>query len=147
MLQYKDITYDPITGYFYRNGKRAGSLAVNGYRVICVDYKDITEHRLVFLMVDGKLPDHDVDHINGIRDDNRLVNLRKVTRQQNLFNRGKTVNKSLPKNIYSHGKKYRVKMKIDGVTNHFGYFDDLEMAELVAAEVADKYHGEYARHE
>jgi hypothetical protein len=43
-------------------------------------------HRLVWFVVHGKFPDGDIDHINGNRSDNRIENLRDVTRRANLQN-------------------------------------------------------------
>lgn len=84
----------------------------------------------------------DIDHINGNREDNRIENLREATRQQNLFNKRST--RGLPKNVYSSGERYRVKMKVDGVTKHYGYFETLEQAAGKAAEVQKFHHGEFA---
>ena len=49
--------------------------------------KQYQAHRLAFLLVHGVLPDKDVDHINGQRNDNRWENLRVVDRATNMANR------------------------------------------------------------
>ena len=43
-------------------------------------------HRIIWLYVFGELPKEQIDHINHIRDDNRLCNLREVTHQENAKN-------------------------------------------------------------
>ncbi len=97
------IAYCPETGDFTwkveRRGGRnnafvfalAGALAgfvTHGYRVIVVEQNRINAHRIAFALMNGAfLPRHmDVDHINGIRDDNRWCNLRSATRSQNMQN-------------------------------------------------------------
>lgn len=151
MLEIKEaLTYDPISGVLYFKDTGLPIKTHNtcqGYFGVSYDGVSYLAHRLIFLLVDGTLPEKDVDHINGIKTDNRFSNLRKVTRQQNTFNRSKNLNKDLPKNVYLHkpSGRYQVKMKINKETRHFGYYDDLELAEFVAQEVQAKYHGEYAR--
>lgn len=71
---------------------RAGSLTKSGYRHIIFDNKKYPEHRLIWFYVHGKFPDGQIDHINHIRDDNRLCNLREVSHSENARNR--TKNKS-----------------------------------------------------
>lgn len=86
--------YDPETGDFIcltRNPKRrvgdlAGTINKNGYRVISFGPKKYAAHRLVWLYVYGRWPTQEIDHINGVRTDNRLCNLREATRRQNLAN-------------------------------------------------------------
>jgi hypothetical protein len=92
------LHYDADTGRFIRAkavnnrtkvGQAAGRINSDGYVVISVDNVTHTAHRLAFLWMTGTYPCHagPVDHINGIRDDNRWSNLRQVTAQQNQHNR------------------------------------------------------------
>lgn len=139
------VKYAPDTGDFYTDSKRkVGWVAHNGYYYVHYLGKQVLAHRLAFFLTEGEWPPDDVDHINGNRTDNRMSNLRKVSRSQNLFNRNKNLHKTLPKNVYSRGSRFMVKMKIGGVTTHFGYYDDLELAVLVAEEAQRKHHKEYA---
>ena len=139
------IRYDPTTGGFSTDTKnKVGWVAHNGYYYVQYLGKQVLAHRLALFLTEGEWLPEDVDHINGNRTDNRLANLRKVSRSQNLCNRSKNLNKELPKNVYRRGDRFIVKMKIKGVTTHFGYYDDLELATLVAEEAQRKYHKEYA---
>jgi hypothetical protein len=89
------MKYDPDTGEFTRlvqagpkalAGSIAGSMYNNGYRVICICGKDYGVHRLAWFYTYGVWPKHNIDHINGARDDNRIINLRDVTQSVNMQN-------------------------------------------------------------
>ena len=72
---------------YYKNGIQAGGFDAYGYRVIKIAYKAYKEHRLIWLLVYGRLPNKDLDHINGIKDDNKIGNLREATKSENLYNK------------------------------------------------------------
>ena len=89
------LKYDPETGLFtWRSdrganrlkGKVAGSPDTDGYTIIGIDDRPRKAHRLVFLYVFGSCPPI-VDHIDGIRVNNRLTNLRGCSRRENTYNR------------------------------------------------------------
>jgi len=91
----KLFKYDPETGEFIRLvrvckrvhvGDIAGSYHKDGYLHFHVDKKLYLSHRLDWLYVYGYFPEHQVDHKNGVRDDNRLCNLRVVSQSCNLQN-------------------------------------------------------------
>jgi len=67
-------------------GKEAGTL-IEGYRVVCFGYKNYKTSRLAWMLYYGEWPAGIIDHINGIRDDNRIVNLRDVTQRENMLNK------------------------------------------------------------
>ena len=91
------LHYDPETGLFTRLkslgkskvGNIAGCLNPEGYIQIKINYVLYRAHRLAFLYMTGKLPYDDVDHINGIRHDNKWSNLRECDNSQNMHNRKK----------------------------------------------------------
>lgn len=134
------LTYNPDTGDFIWNmsrswlakkGDKAGFLNY-GYKYIRVDKLIMACHRLAFLYVEGKMPPNDVDHINGIKDDNRWLNLRKATKSQNLCNRGIPINNSTGfkgvtinkdgifcAEVRFKGKRYRKKFKDLGEANNW----------------------------
>ncbi|WP_063927616.1 HNH endonuclease [Enterobacter asburiae] len=51
-----------------------------------IDGKKYLAHRLAFLLVHGRYPNGVIDHINGVRNDNRIENLRDVSQGQNTKN-------------------------------------------------------------
>lgn len=94
------LHYDSETGVFTwkdrnnrytkrLNGKQAGCLRNDGYLTIGIKNKLILAHRLVFLYMEGNLPENFVDHIDGVRTNNKWSNLRHATKsenEQNIFN-------------------------------------------------------------
>ncbi len=143
------LSYDTATGKFKKIGSNAkvGSFD-DGYIRIEIDRKTYYAHRLAWLYVYGKLPELNLDHINCDKSDNRIENLREVTTSQNLMNIGKNKNNtSGAKNVYFHKPtgKWQVRVTVDGRSKHFGLYDDIELADLVATEARNKYHGNFAR--
>ena len=67
-------------------GKPAGYMSNQGYYNVKVDGRCYRLHRLIWLWVYGYLPEGDLDHINRIRSDNRISNLRESSRSCNVFN-------------------------------------------------------------
>lgn len=74
-------------------GNVAGTLSkIHGYRIIGINGKKYRAHRLVWLYEYGYWPKYQIDHINHIKDDNRIVNLREVTHEDNQRNMSKSKN-------------------------------------------------------
>jgi HNH endonuclease len=94
------VDYNPVAGVFTwkvrRNGRGggvkpgdiAGTLSDQGYLMVNSGGKHYRAHRLAWAFVSGEWPTHEIDHINGVRTDNRLVNLRLVGRNENAHNIG-----------------------------------------------------------
>lgn len=128
-------------------GKQAGTFDYKGYRCIVINRKSYKAHRLVFLFHHGYLPKC-IDHINGIKSDNRIENLREATESQNKANRGKTkVNTSGFKGVFKahHGKKWRAQIKHGNKQIFLGKFDNKEEAYAKYIESSKKYFGDFAR--
>jgi len=128
-------------------GQKAGSIHSTGYRHITFMNKQHKAHRLIWLYVYGYLP-KEIDHIDGNRQNNKLENLREVTRSQNQYN--KIMQKNTASGIkgvnwHKKSKSWVVRLNVNNQPKHFGYFKDLELAELVAIEARDKFHKGYAR--
>lgn len=90
------VHYDPETGALTRLvasgstkvGDVVGSAHTAGYIEASVGSARYLVHRLIWLYVCGQWPTGEIDHINGNRRDNRLVNLQECTGAQNQQNRG-----------------------------------------------------------
>ena len=70
-------------------GAEAGYYSSNGYRSLSINYKEYRVHRIIFFYAYGKFPTLQTDHINGIKDDNRISNLRELSNQDNCRARKK----------------------------------------------------------
>lgn len=83
------LVYDEKSpsGLSYENGKHAGTLHRSGYWRVSLNKKQVSANRVVWEMFHGTIPDKmQIDHINRDRGDNRIENLRCVTRTQNMYN-------------------------------------------------------------
>jgi hypothetical protein len=126
-------------------GDVAGGLCL-GYVVIGINGKIYRAHRLAWLYIYGKWPNDQIDHVNGIKNDNRLCNLRECNQSKNNYNRKMQKNNTSGiKGVCKHKDKWMVQFKINKNVMYFGTYDDIEFAELVANEVRAKYHKEFLR--
>ena len=129
-------------------GTVAGTRCAAGYIHIQHQRKIYKAHRLIFLMHNGYMPSV-LDHIDGDKTNDRVENLREATHRQNASNAARRVdNQSGVKNVCWHKriKKWGVSLSVNRQLHHFGYYDDLEFASLVAYEARTKHHGDFARH-
>lgn len=161
------FTYDRETGVIKwrkrvsgrRGGQVAGYASSNGYTRITIKGKTYRAHRIAMLLAYGFYGDGlEVDHINHARNDNRLDNLRFVTRLSNNRNQSRrSDNTTGVTGVYyrKDQRKYRALIAVDRKLISLGSFATLEEAVEVrkAAEVKYKFnanHGnnkikEYAR--
>ena len=130
------IDYDPETGTFTRRiqlnnvmaGTILGSERYDGYLCIRILGKSYLAHRLAWFYMHGTWPNI-IDHINGIRNDNRLCNLRDVTTQINILNRPVQINNILGvRGVKQHGNKFIARISFEGYTHYLGLFDTMHGA-------------------
>lgn len=143
----KRLDYDQISGEFtwiatrsprVSPGDRAGRTDGRGYREITIDGRPYKAHRLAWLWIYGSWPVNDIDHINGVRDDNKISNLRDVTRSVNLQNqkRARCDNSCGLLGVSpSHGR-WQAEIKTPSMKIHLGTFTSPEAAH--AAYLASK---------
>ena len=139
------LDYDSNTGKFIWRGTRrvkagdnAGTINHDGYIRIKIDNRLYMAHRLAWLYVYGQWPANTIDHINRIRSDNRIENLRDVTHRENMNNT--QLGLSGHRNVYLHtqNKNWVVRIRRKGKQIHCGSFDNLETAKKVADQERDK---------
>ena len=123
-------------------GKPAGWQQPNGYWRMSIQGKSYQAHRLVWLYHNGKMPLGDIDHINGVKNDNRIENLRDVTHKVNTQNRNRAAknNKLGVMGVTLQSGKYVASIWVNGKSKRLGTFDDLELAEFVYQEAKHLYH-------
>jgi len=135
------LSYDPATGSFtwraesprsgVRAGAEAGTKTKRGYVYIGIDGKRYLRHRLAWFYVHGTWPDF-VDHKFGVKGDDRITEIRDVSRTGNQQNIRK------PQRNNSSGvlgvswnkatESWRVQVQAAGWPAHVGLFNDLQDA-------------------
>ena len=102
----------------------------NGYIVVRINKHLYKLHRILFKLYHGYDPENDIDHVNGIKSDNRISNLREASRSCNNFNAnfnpGNTGVRGVK--LTKNGNKYEARIKISGRTKHIGTFDTITEA-------------------
>lgn len=130
-----------------KEGKIAGCLTSSSYGSITVDKKQYCLHKVIFCMHHGYIPEQ-VDHIDMDRKNNKIENLRACNNSLNSMNRTVQSNNKLGiKNVCwnKQNKKWWVQVSAQGKKVVSKMFDDIELAELVAIEARNIYHGFFAR--
>lgn len=151
------VHYDHATGAFTRTvrlaqrhqvGDRA-DFSINhgpmtGYRRLSLDSRRYLAHRCAWLYVHGAWPEHDIDHINGDKGDNRIANLRDVPACVNLENkrgaRRDNASGLLGVHLHRQSGRWRARIRHDGKAVHIGMFDSPEAAHAAYLETKRKLH-------
>jgi hypothetical protein len=147
------FSYNELTGILTRKvrtsnrvkvGDEVGCLRDDYYLDVNINHKLYRVHRIIWLLVYGYMPEF-IDHINHIRNDNRLLNLREVSRQENNQNTTKQKNnKSGRVGVHFDNKrsKWVAQITINGKATPLGRFnfkkDAIEARKN--AEIANGYH-------
>lgn len=144
------LHYDQETGVFRWRFARsmhqkpwdeAGGKDNHGYTKIMLMRKMHKAHRLAWLYVTGNFPDGQVDHINGIRSDNTIKNLRIVTNKQNAENMAiRTSNTSGFRGVSFHKRSgmYEAFITHNQKKKFLGMFKDANEAAKITKEARDK---------
>ena len=151
----KLLRYDPETGKLYWKPrdestslqapqfnakfahKEAGNINSDGYLMLSVNSYCVRAHRCIYAIMTGEWPEDQIDHINGEKADNRWVNLRAVTAQQNSSNRSGWSKKTASDFIGVHrvNKKWQAQAYENGKRRHLGVFE----SEVEAAKARDAF--------
>lgn len=150
------LHYAPETGEFTWKvkpnkriaiGQQAGCYREDGYLVIRVDGRRYRASRLAWLFMEGAWPPALVDHSNRIRSDNRWVNLRLATYEENNANASlRSDNASGFKGVSFHtlAAKWAACISVSGRTRHLGMYASPEEASAAYQSAARQIRGEFA---
>ncbi|MFN3833410.1 MAG: HNH endonuclease signature motif containing protein [Allorhizobium sp.] len=137
------------------NARYAGQEALtnvnaHGYRRGRVGKRYLLAHRVIWLLHTGSWPAGDIDHIDGVRTNNRLQNLRAVTRQQNMRNqKTRSTNTSGAQGVSWDRRQgqWCVNIMVNGKNLHYGYFNDFDaaVARRKLAELQNGFHPNHGR--
>lgn len=149
MISIEDIrsqfSYNPETGLLSRisTGKPVICVGKTGYGRVSINGKQHKIHRIIWMHYHGEAPDQ-IDHINGDRFDNRIVNLRSVTKRQNSINlKLRPDNKSGCHGVnWHHSNRWIAQIRDDGKYVYLGSFANLDdaVAARKSGEVRLGYH-------
>jgi hypothetical protein len=140
LFEYRDgALYHKVSRVGCRKGDRVGSLRGDGYWKLGVMRKEYRVHRVIYEMHHGPIPEGmDIDHIDRNRSNNRIENLRVVTRSQNIENKN-------TRGCYyqKERNKWSASIKVNGKRKFLGRYDTEQEAHQVYVEAKEKYHGVY----
>jgi hypothetical protein len=124
------------------NGQGYGSGSLLGYR--------FAAHRVVWAHYHGKWPDGSIDHINQVRDDNRIANLRDVHQDENARNQKRFVtNRSGHTGVYqqARNKRWYAHIGVNGERLGLGSYKNKvdAVAARKAAEIKYNYHENHGK--
>lgn len=155
------LDYDPETGVMIwrqrfgkkrwnklHAGKRAFATLVGGYMTGRLFGKNVRAHRVLWALHYGVEPDGQIDHINGMKADNRIENLRVTTAEGNAQNRPLSCdNRTGISGVIPFGEKFRANIRCGGKLTHLGTFEHLADAVAIRkeAERAMGFHENHGR--
>jgi hypothetical protein len=152
------FSYNPWTGVLTRRvsagcakaGSVAGCRYSNGYLNVGIQGKIYKAHRLAWLYVYGSFPKHHTDHIDGVRDNNRIHNLRSVTHRENQKNQKVPCTNTSGVMGVNWDKplgKWKAQIMAEGKKKNLGYFNIKEdaMTARKSAELEFGYHKNHGR--
>lgn len=141
------LNYNPDTGFIYwkcrlpsrRKDLLAGTLTRAGYWQVSLMCKTYLAHRVAWALHYGAWPSAQVDHINRDRADNRIVNLRLATLEQQRANSVGWSLRGMPKGVAAHGPSFQAHFKGKAI----GTFPTPELAHAAYCKVAASCYGDY----
>jgi hypothetical protein len=148
------LSYNHETGLFtwlvYKQDKnKIGTIAgtykgSDKYVRIHFNYKQYFAHRLAWFYYYGEMPNMEIDHIDGNRQNNKITNLRLCTKSQNSQNQrnAKPINSTgyLGVSYIKDSNKYRARIFIDKKCKNLGDYKTPEQAHLVYLQAKRKFH-------
>ena len=154
--------YLPETGQLKRKvtvspnavvGSIAGVVNSNGYVKVGVENKVYAAHMIVWTLVKGVWPTTIIDHVNGVKSDNREDNLREADTVRNAYNQVKPRNnKSGYRGVYldttrNSAKQWKASCSVNGKRSTIGYFLTAQLAHEALVKFRELHHGEFANNE
>ena len=148
------LNYDPDTGVFtwldtrhnhVKVGSVAGTKNDTGYITIKINSSSYKAHRLAWIYMHGNIPKSmQVDHINGIRDDNRYENIRLAKghgeQAQNRRKRADNNSGFVGVNWHNAAKRWHARICVKGVRYDLGFFDTPEEANKEYVKAKIRFH-------
>lgn len=154
------LSYNPDTGemvWLVNIGKMKTKGKVAGFRdpkhgYWCIGFMGSIHgaHRMAWALYYGEQPPKEIDHINCIKNDNRIINLRACTRSQNQCNHTiRSDNTSGFKGVSwdSKRRKWIAMININKKQKNLGRFNNIDDAVRAVSMAREAYHADFCRHE
>lgn len=168
------LRYEPDTGKLFwlprgpewfsdKNGRGANAYSIfraswankeaftcignHGYYNGAIFGRTFLAHRVIWALVTGNWPKEEIDHINGVRTDNAISNLREATRLENAKNVRGRLGTLKGASWHKQCRKWRAQIKCDGSHKDLGLFETEKEAHDAYCKAAVELHGEFARTE
>ncbi len=122
-------------------GTEVGNYNDQGYKVCRFKGKAIRVHRIIWAITKGENPNEFIDHINGVKDDNRLENLRLVSNAQNLQN----MKRAKGYTFHKKNKKWTAQIAVNKKHSYLGSFDTEEEAHAAYLKAKQELHPFYVK--
>jgi len=143
------LTWKVSKGTRARPGKVVNSTDGQGYLRVYVDGTAYVAHRIIWVIMYGSIDENShIDHINGVKTDNRISNIRLVNRSGNQRNQVRNSRNSsghVGVSMCARTGKWKPFITISGKNRWLGYFDDINDA-IIARREAEAGHGFHANH-
>lgn len=144
LFDYRDgaLFWKVSTRRDFKPGHRAGGSHGCGYRSVSFDGMKFLEHRVIFLWHHGYWPENGVDHIDRCRDNNRIENLREVSRSCNALNcveRANNTSGVIGVSFDSEFKCWLSQLTLGGKRKYLGRSKDLTKAVILRWEAEVKH--------
>jgi hypothetical protein len=152
------LEYNPETGELRRKisrssnarvGQIVGTIRPDGYLSVMINGCRYQAHRVAWLLAHGEWPDDVVDHVNGIKTDNRISNLRACSQSENVMNaKTRSNNTSGVKGVCWHKAKnaWHASVCARGRRVFGGYHKNLEDAKRAVMSLREQLHREFSNH-
>ena len=123
-----------------------GTVNSAGYIVVSLLGRPVLAHRIAFMLMNGKWPNSQIDHINRVRVDNRWANLREATLAQNNVNATRSIKRDLPTGVSRTrgSSRFSATISINGRNKHLGSFPTAQAASAAYKAAKLKLHGEFS---
>ena len=134
-----------------KKGDRAGGVDIikgKPYRKLTVCGNRLKYHRVVFAIFNGRFPKDEIDHVDGNGLNNKIENLREVTRLENMKNRKMYINNASGMsgvNWHKINNKWNARISVNNKRIALGSFDLLDDA-ISAKKIANLKYGYHKNH-
>jgi hypothetical protein len=118
-----EFTWKVSRGNCYKPGQTAGCLSMHGYITIGINSRNYKAHRLAWLYTHGEWPKQHIDHIDGVKTNNAIANLRDTSHRENCQNRKSHRDGNLVGARWvEHNKKWLARIRLCNKQVYLGYF-------------------------